>query len=243
MTGPSHRMFRLVTGRNTPDTESPEHPTHPAPSEHRGHREHARTWGPRIVAEPWTGAGPRSGAGSRPDVAGTTVRNTPDALREAVERAVTGAPEPAAARLNARWAEVRDLTEPADLARLADHVTALTDAAVSVRRQHTETAEDLGPLWDTWAGPAAEAVQDRVSALARSAQALVTELESTADRLADAHDRILAALEDLASSVADEPDGTEAACEHARDSCRQAWDDARRVLAGTVSPPSGPPCP
>lgn len=144
----------------------------------------------------------------------------------------------------ARTDAVRALADPADLAPLAAHAASVREAAASVRRQHTETAEDLGPLWDTWAGPAAEAVQNRVSALARSAHALIVELEDTADRLADAHDRIVEALEALADDLADEraderaddraddradPDRALGRCAEA---CARAWADVRRVLDG-----------
>jgi hypothetical protein len=71
-----------------------------------------------------------------------------------------------------------------------------------VRRQHVDTAEDLGPLWDTWAGPSADAVQQRVSALARSAHGLVGELGDTADVFEVAAARVAAAVRDLADGAA-----------------------------------------
>src|SRR3954466_2962600 len=75
-------------------------------------------------------------------------------------------------------ADARQLPDPA---ALAEQAGALREAATVVRRQHVDTAEDLGPLWDTWAGPSADAVQQRVSALARYAHGLVGELGDTAD--------------------------------------------------------------
>lgn len=97
--------------------------------------------------------------------------------------------------VRARWAELARGGDPRPLGARAD---ALRAAADEVRRQHLDTAEDLGPLWDTWAGPDAEAVQRRMSSLARSAQALVGELSATADQLDDAAGAIVATVHDLA---------------------------------------------
>jgi uncharacterized protein YukE len=96
-------------------------------------------------------------------------------------------------------ADARELPDPAAFAAQAE---ALREAADEVRRQHLGTAEDLGPLWDTWAGPSADAVQRRVSALARSAQGLVGELGDAADVLEVAAERVAVAVRDLASGSA-----------------------------------------
>lgn len=186
--------------------------------------------------------GPRHGSRSASSVGGSDLA----ALREEIDADVArlaGCAGSTSSDLSARWDAVRRLCDPADLEHLAGHATSLHEATDSVRRQHTETAEDLGPLWDTWAGPAAEAVQDRVSALARSAHALVVELETTAGRLTDAHDRVVDAVatlaDDLAGHVADPAPGPVAhdpagVCDRAATACARAWDDARGVLAGGV---------
>jgi uncharacterized protein YukE len=96
-------------------------------------------------------------------------------------------------------ADVHSLPDPTAFAAQA---RALREAADEVRRQHLGTAEDLGPLWDTWAGPSADAVQRRVSALARSAQGLVGELGDAADVLEVAAERVAAAVRDLAAGAA-----------------------------------------
>lgn len=95
-----------------------------------------------------------------------------------------------------RWIDLAALADPRPLAARAE---ALREAADAVRRQHVDTAEDLGPLWDTWAGPDAEAVQRRMSSLARSAHALVGELSATADALDDAAGAVVSTVHDLAN--------------------------------------------
>ncbi|MEJ2888225.1 hypothetical protein [Actinomycetospora aeridis] len=114
-------------------------------------------------------------------------------------RGVPAGPDTDPATVRRAGAEARELPDPGALAAQAD---ALREAATLVRRQHVDTAEDLGPLWDTWAGPSADAVQRRVSALARSAHGLVTELGDTADVFEVAASRVAAAVRDLAAGAA-----------------------------------------
>lgn len=114
-------------------------------------------------------------------------------------RGVPAGPDTDPATIRRAGAEARELPDPAALAAQAD---ALREAVTLVRRQHVDTAEDLGPLWDTWAGPSADAVQRRVSALARSAHGLVTELGDTADVFEAAAARVAAGVRDLAAGAA-----------------------------------------
>ncbi|GAA4865953.1 hypothetical protein [Actinomycetospora straminea] len=114
-------------------------------------------------------------------------------------RGVPAGPDTDPATIRRAGAEARELPDPVALAAQAD---ALREAVTLVRRQHVDTAEDLGPLWDTWAGPSADAVQRRVSALARSAHGLVTELGDTADVLEVAAARVAAGVRDLAAGAA-----------------------------------------
>jgi uncharacterized protein YukE len=114
-------------------------------------------------------------------------------------RGVPAGPDTEPATVVRAGQEARELPEPAALAEQAE---ALREAADLVRRQHVDTAEDLGPLWDTWAGPSADAVQRRVSALARSAHGLVGELGDTADVFEAAAGQVAAAVRDLASGAA-----------------------------------------
>ncbi len=108
-------------------------------------------------------------------------------------------PDTEPATVRRAGADVRELPDPVAFAAQA---AALREAADEVRRQHVGTAEDLGPLWDTWAGPSADAVQRRVSALARSAHGLVGELGDAADVLEVAGERVAAAVRDLAAGAA-----------------------------------------
>ncbi|PVZ07872.1 hypothetical protein [Actinomycetospora cinnamomea] len=114
-------------------------------------------------------------------------------------RGVPSGPDTDPETVRRAGAEARELPDPAALAAQAE---ALREAATLVRRQHVETADDLGPLWDTWAGPSADAVQKRVSALARSAHGLVGELGDTADVFEVAAARVAAAVRDLAAGAA-----------------------------------------
>ncbi len=114
-------------------------------------------------------------------------------------RGVPSGPDTDPATVRRAGARARELP---DAAALATQAEALREAATLVRRQHVDTAEDLGPLWDTWAGPSADAVQQRVSALARSAHGLVGELGDTADVLEVAAARVAAAVRDLADGAA-----------------------------------------
>lgn len=114
-------------------------------------------------------------------------------------RGVPAGPDTDPATVRRAGGEARELPDPAALAAQAE---ALREAVTLVRRQHIETAEDLGPLWDTWAGPSADAVQKRVSALARSAHGLVSELGDTADVFEVAAARTAAAVRDLAAGAA-----------------------------------------
>lgn len=114
-------------------------------------------------------------------------------------RGVPAGPDTDPATVRRAGAEARELPDPAALAAQAE---ALREAATQVRRQHVDTAEDLGPLWDTWAGPSADAVQKRVSALARSAHGLVGELGDTADVFEVAAGTVAAASRDLAAGAA-----------------------------------------
>ncbi|MDD7966583.1 hypothetical protein [Actinomycetospora lemnae] len=114
-------------------------------------------------------------------------------------RGVPAGPDTDPATIRRAGAEARELPDPAALAAQAD---VLREAVTLVRRQHVDTAEDLGPLWDTWAGPSADAVQRRVSALARSAHGLVTELGDTADVFEAAAARVAAGVRDLAAGAA-----------------------------------------
>jgi len=114
-------------------------------------------------------------------------------------RGVPAGPDTDPATVRRAGAEARELPDPAALAAQAE---ALREAAAQVRRQHVDTAEDLGPLWDTWAGPSADAVQKRVSALARSAHGLVGELGDTADVFEVAAATVAAASRDLAAGAA-----------------------------------------
>lgn len=114
-------------------------------------------------------------------------------------RGVPAGPDTDPATVRRAGAQARELPDPGALAAQAD---ALREAATLVRRQHVDTAEDLGPLWDTWAGPSADAVQKRVSALARSAHGLVSELGDTADVFEVAAARTAAAVRDLAAGAA-----------------------------------------
>ncbi len=114
-------------------------------------------------------------------------------------RGIPAGPDTDPATVRRAGAEARELPEPAALAAQAE---ALREAATQVRRQHVDTAEDLGPLWDTWAGPSADAVQKRVSALARSAHGLVGELGDTADVFEMAAATVAAASRDLAAGAA-----------------------------------------
>lgn len=114
-------------------------------------------------------------------------------------RGVPAGPDTDPATVARAGAEARELPDPAALAGQAQ---ALREAATVVRRQHVDTAEDLGPLWDTWAGPSADAVQRRVSALARSAHGLVAELGETADVFEAAAGRVATAVRDLAAGAA-----------------------------------------
>ncbi|MFC5141235.1 hypothetical protein ACFPK1_23565 [Actinomycetospora rhizophila] len=114
-------------------------------------------------------------------------------------RGVPAGPDTDPATVRRAGAEARELPDPAALAAQAE---ALREAVTLVRRQHVETAEDLGPLWDTWAGPSADAVQKRVSALARSAHGLVSELGDTADVFEVAAAHTAAAVRDLAAGAA-----------------------------------------
>lgn len=114
-------------------------------------------------------------------------------------RGVPAGPDTDPATIRRAGAEARELPDPAALAAQAD---ALREAVTLVRRQHVDTAEDLGPLWDTWAGPSADAVQRRVSALARSAHGLVSELGDTADVFEAAAARVAAGVRDLAAGAA-----------------------------------------
>lgn len=135
-----------------------------------------------------------------------------------------------------RWTELSAEADPRALTARAD---ALREAADAVRRQHVDTAEDLGPLWDTWAGPDAEAVQRRMSSLARSAHSLVGELSASADALDDAAGAVVAAVHDLAGHAhavdqAFDEDRLRAflgALTAAREACASAWSRA-------VSPPA-----
>lgn len=132
------------------------------------------------------------------------------------------------AGLHARWAALAVVADPRPLTARAD---ALRTAADAVRRQHVDTAEDLGPLWDTWAGPDAEAVQRRMSSLARSAQALVGELSTTADGLDDAAIAVVAVVHDLGNRAHAVVHGGDdqalraflAGLAGARDRCADAW--------------------
>lgn len=140
------------------------------------------------------------------------------------------------AALRRHWADLAVVVDPRPLTARAD---ALRDAADVVRRQHVDTAEDLGPLWDTWAGPDAEAVQRRMSSLARSAQALVGELSATADNLDDAASAVVAVVHDLANRAYavnhafDDAalQGFLAALHAARHACAAAWARAERPPA------------
>lgn len=114
-------------------------------------------------------------------------------------RGIPAGPDTDPATVQRAGAGARELPDPAALAEQAE---ALREAAAVVRRQHVDTAEDLGPLWDTWAGPSADAVQRRVSALARSAHGLVGELGDTADVFEVAASRVAAAVRDLAAGAA-----------------------------------------
>ena len=114
-------------------------------------------------------------------------------------RGIPAGPDTDPATVRRAGAEARELPDPAALAAQAE---ALREAATQVRRQHVDTAEDLGPLWDTWAGPSADAVQKRVSALARSAHGLVGELGDTADVFEVAAATVAAASRDLAAGAA-----------------------------------------
>ncbi|GAA4753898.1 hypothetical protein [Actinomycetospora chibensis] len=114
-------------------------------------------------------------------------------------RGIPAGPDTDPATVRRAGAEARELPDPAALAAQAE---ALREAATQVRRQHVDTAEDLGPLWDTWAGPSADAVQKRVSALARSAHGLVGELGDTADVFEVAAATVAAAARDLAAGAA-----------------------------------------
>ncbi|GAA4811939.1 hypothetical protein GCM10023200_57180 [Actinomycetospora chlora] len=114
-------------------------------------------------------------------------------------RGVPAGPDTDPATVARAGAQARELPDPVALAEQAD---ALREAADVVRRQHVDTAEDLGPLWDTWAGPSADAVQRRVSALARSAHGLVGELGDTADVVDTAAGQVAAAVRDLAAGAA-----------------------------------------
>ncbi|MHC1562902.1 hypothetical protein ACR9E3_28405 [Actinomycetospora sp. C-140] len=114
-------------------------------------------------------------------------------------RGVPSGPDTDPATVARAGADARDLPDPAALAGQAE---ALREAVTLVRRQHIDTAEDLGPLWDTWAGPSADAVQQRVSALARSAHGLVAELGDTADVFEAAAGQVAAAVRDLAAGAA-----------------------------------------
>jgi len=114
-------------------------------------------------------------------------------------RGIPAGPDTDPATVRRAGAEARELPDPAALAAQGE---ALREAATQVRRQHVDTAEDLGPLWDTWAGPSADAVQKRVSALARSAHGLVGELGDTADVFEVAAATVAAASRDLATGAA-----------------------------------------
>lgn len=114
-------------------------------------------------------------------------------------RGIPSGPDTDPATVARAGADTRELPDPV---ALAEQAAALREAADVVRRQHVDTAEDLGPLWDTWAGPSADAVQRRVSALARSAHGLVSELGDTADVFEAAAGRVAAAVRDLAAGAA-----------------------------------------
>ncbi|MDL5155477.1 WXG100 family type VII secretion target [Actinomycetospora termitidis] len=57
----------------------------------------------------------------------------------------------------------------------------LRRAADRVRARHRALADEAGVLWEQWSGPSADEVADRVVALGRAAQEIVTMLAETAE--------------------------------------------------------------
>nr|WP_246326364.1 WXG100 family type VII secretion target [Actinomycetospora corticicola] len=87
------------------------------------------------------------------------------------------APPVDAAGLRARHTAQRGIRFAAIAAGAED----LRRAADRVRARHRALAEEAGTLWERWSGPSAEEVADRVVALGRAAQEIVTMLAETAE--------------------------------------------------------------
>ncbi|GLZ50771.1 hypothetical protein Acsp07_03880 [Actinomycetospora sp. NBRC 106378] len=121
------------------------------------------------------------------------------------------APPVDVAGLRARHAAQRGIRFAAIAAGAED----LRRAADRVRARHRALAEEAGTLWERWSGPSAEEVADRVVALGRAAQEVVTLLAETAET-----------VEAAGLAVADDVTDRAAA--------------ARALGAGDPGPPPGP---
>lgn len=121
------------------------------------------------------------------------------------------APPVDVAGLRARHAAQRGIRFAAIAAGAED----LRRAADRVRARHRALAEEAGTLWERWSGPSAEEVADRVVALGRAAQEIVTLLAETAET-----------VEAAGLAVADDVTDRAAA--------------ARALGAGDPGPPPGP---
>ncbi|WP_018330952.1 WXG100 family type VII secretion target [Actinomycetospora chiangmaiensis] len=88
-----------------------------------------------------------------------------------------GAPPVDAEGLRARHTAQRGIRFAAIAAGAED----LRRAADRIRARHRALAEEAGTLWERWSGPSAEEVADRVVALGRAAQEIVTMLAETAE--------------------------------------------------------------
>ncbi len=93
------------------------------------------------------------------------------------ETAGLPAPPVDAAGLRARHTAQRGIRFAAIAAGAED----LRRAADRIRARHRALAEEAGTLWERWSGPSAEEVADRVVALGRAAQEIVTMLAETAE--------------------------------------------------------------
>ncbi|MEJ2868316.1 WXG100 family type VII secretion target [Actinomycetospora sp. OC33-EN08] len=87
------------------------------------------------------------------------------------------APPVDAAGLRARHEAQRGIRFAAIAAGAED----LRRAADRIRARHRALAEEAGGLWERWSGPSADEVADRVVALGRAAQEIVTMLAETAE--------------------------------------------------------------
>ncbi|WP_433800410.1 WXG100 family type VII secretion target [Actinomycetospora sp. CA-084318] len=116
-----------------------------------------------------------------------------------------------AAGLRARHGAQRGIRFAAIAAGAED----LRRAADRVRARHRALAEEAGTLYERWSGPSAEEVADRVVALGRAAQEIVTLLADTAETVEAAG---LAVADDVADRAA----------------------AARALGAGDPGPPPGP---